>query len=302
MNVKRALIVSMAMVGIGTLAYSPAQASKKRVSKVSHVMVTANHVCGRTTKKATVKVLSTKNKMLGHSKANEKGDFTIKVKKNLKKATFKFKVTKKGYKARITKYKYHVKKKATSNKTGVTENTSQSQNSTQSQQLVQNIQPQQTIDSNQDSQEYEDPEIKFGKLLKEKNKDALKLQSLVKQRDADELSLRTATYDVKASQGRVDAYNNDIHDEEDAIISINYQLNSKQDFTPGELEELQWELGANKGDLKNSKKWIVPFQAALQEDLKEQAKCEQKLKATQQEMQSIIASLGLPANYYGMLG
>ncbi|MFC6207351.1 hypothetical protein [Levilactobacillus tongjiangensis] len=99
-----AIVVLTATTGLLAMTNN-ASAKKSHVAKVSKVRVTSKRVYGHTTKLATVKLVTTKNKTLGHSKANKKGNFIIKTKKNLKKATFKFKVSKKGYVSRTTTFK-----------------------------------------------------------------------------------------------------------------------------------------------------------------------------------------------------
>ncbi|MBS1005909.1 hypothetical protein JK163_06280 [Levilactobacillus brevis] len=101
----------LVLIAVGTTVlvtgglFTNASAKTKHISKISNVRVTGSKVYGHTTKYANVKLLSTKNKSLGHSKANKKGNFIIKTKKSLKKVTFKFKASKKGYVSKITTYK-----------------------------------------------------------------------------------------------------------------------------------------------------------------------------------------------------
>jgi len=101
-----------------SFTYTTASAKKHQVSKITKIRVTSKHVYGHTTKYAKINLLSTHKKSLGHSTANKKGNFTIKTKKNLKKITFKIKVTKKGYVSRTTKYSLKMTKaqKLTSSK------------------------------------------------------------------------------------------------------------------------------------------------------------------------------------------
>ncbi|GEO67226.1 Ig-like domain-containing protein [Levilactobacillus spicheri] len=108
------ILMAVAIGMIVGVVGSPAvhgHAKKKQVARVTQVRVTAKKVQGKTTKGAKVVVLTTKNRILGQGEATSKGAFTIKVRKNLKKATFKFKVTKKGYVSRTTVHKYKLPQK-----------------------------------------------------------------------------------------------------------------------------------------------------------------------------------------------
>lgn len=114
MNLHRtALIAATCVITLSSLSATTALAKKHQVSNVSKVRVTGRRVYGHTTKYATVKLVSTKNESLGHSKANKKGNFTIKTKKDLRKASFKFKVSRKGYVSRTNKFTPHKQKKIT---------------------------------------------------------------------------------------------------------------------------------------------------------------------------------------------
>lgn len=106
----------LVLIAVGTTVlltgslFTSASAKTKRISKISNVRVTGSKVYGHTTKYANIKLLSTKNKSLGHSKANKKGNFIIKTKKSLKKVTFKFKVTKRGFKSSTYTFKNKLEK------------------------------------------------------------------------------------------------------------------------------------------------------------------------------------------------
>ncbi|VDG17510.1 hypothetical protein [Lactobacillus brevis] [Lactiplantibacillus mudanjiangensis] len=73
------------------------QAQTKTLRSIQHVKVTKRTVTGQTTGRATVKVLTNKGQVLGHNRANSKGKFKIKVKRDLRRTNFKFKISKKGY-------------------------------------------------------------------------------------------------------------------------------------------------------------------------------------------------------------
>ncbi|ANN48334.1 hypothetical protein A6F53_03330 [Levilactobacillus brevis] len=113
----------LVLIAVGTTVlltgslFTSASAKTKRISKISNVRVTGSKVYGHTTKYANIKLLSTKNKSLGHSKANKKGNFIIKTKKSLKKVTFKFKVTKRGFKSSTYTFKNKLEKSLKSEKT-----------------------------------------------------------------------------------------------------------------------------------------------------------------------------------------
>lgn len=81
-----------------------ASASKHRVQKVKAVKVTKHKITGQTTKGAKISILSMKNQRLATGKANAKGKFVVKTKRNMTKVGFKFKVTKKGYVSRMSVY------------------------------------------------------------------------------------------------------------------------------------------------------------------------------------------------------
>ncbi|WP_125573520.1 Ig-like domain-containing protein [Levilactobacillus huananensis] len=98
------IVITTLIIGSCGLLPTTSFASQKTVAHVSKIRVTRQHVYGRTTKKATVKIQTLKGHFLGKATVNHQGRFVIKTKKNLKKSNFKFKVSKHGYRSRTTTY------------------------------------------------------------------------------------------------------------------------------------------------------------------------------------------------------
>lgn len=100
------IVIVLAVGILGMLSFTVmANAKRGYLHKVDQIRLTKKYVFGRTTPGSKIKIMNKENKILGRAVTSKDGRFSIKVRNDLRRRTFLFNLTKKGYFMRWQKHK-----------------------------------------------------------------------------------------------------------------------------------------------------------------------------------------------------